>query len=582
MSLVWVATDARVVRAMPTDAAPTRGGRASDAQVTPPAHRRLLTAFTRPRGGRYATAARPVVVVVVLAFAVAAAWPVARDGWTQSSHYALVRALASGRAEIDADLATTGDVSYWHGHYYSTKAPGLAVASLPLYVPLERAGLWPHDRRAQLWLLTLWTAVTSAVLLILLVRRVADRLEPGSGLFAALGLAVASMVLPFSTLLFSHITGALLVFAAFALLLRNRDSERRAAMGLAAGALAGAAVLVEYQTALAGVILVAYAAATAARRLRGAALYAVGFAAGIAPLAAYNWWAFGSPTHMSVVNAVSERGASGHDEIGAHAAGLLGITQPSLAVLEDLLLEDRGLLLTTPIVAAAFAGVVLLWFRGRRAEAGTIAAVVVAYFVYNAGVTTPFGGPFGGESPGPRYLITTLPFLFAPLGLAYRRAPGVVLALAGISVASMAAATATRPTIEGHELWQWWTRIRDGHFTDTLPSLLGVSRPTGWASILPFALALAVVVTLLVKEATRLRRPVGRDAVAAAVALCAWYLIIRVSRKLDVLDPRLAPVLTFATLIGTVALVATITGAVSRRHGGTIAPVAVRVNRRGR
>jgi hypothetical protein len=494
-----------------------------------------------------------LVLAASVALLVAAAWPVARDGWTQSSHLALVRALSDGRAEIDRDLWTTGDIAYRNGHYYSTKAPGVAAASLPLVVGLERAGLWPDDRRAEIWLLTLWCAVPAAILLLLLVRSVADRLDPGSGLVAALGLAVGSMVLPFSTLLFSHLLGAALVFAAFAVLLRARDGGKGHAP-LLAGLLAGCAVLVEYQTALAALVLAAYAAGTAARPLAAGATYAAGLVAGVAPLAAYNWWAFGSPTHLSVVDAVVERGATGHDVVGAHASGVMGVTAPSLAVLESLLLENRGLLVTTPLAAAAAAGVVLLWRRGLRAEAGTIGAVTVAYLLYNAGVTTPFGGPFGGESPGPRYLVTILPFLYAPLGLAYRRAPGAVLALGAVSVASMVAATVTRPTIEAHEVAEWWRRVRAGDFTDSVPTLLGGD--AGRWAIVPFAVAVGVLVGVLVLEAMRLRRPVARDALVAAVALGAWVAITRGSRRLDALDPTVSPPVTFVALLATVAAVA--------------------------
>ena len=47
----------------------------------------------------------------------------------------------------------------------------------------------------------------------------------------------------------------------------------------------------------------------------------------------------------------------------------------------------------------------LLYRRGRRAEALTIAAVALAFFVYDSG----YWLPFGGGSPGPRFLIPVLP-----------------------------------------------------------------------------------------------------------------------------------------------------------------------------
>lgn len=492
--------------------------------------------------------------MAVLALAAAMAWPVQDDGWTQSAHYALVRSLADGTPRIDEYVAETGDVSYWEGHYYSVKGPGLAAAALPLYFPLERAGLWPADRRVQLWLLTLWTTTLAAVALLLLVRRVAESFDPGTGTVAAVALGATTMVLPFATLLFSHVAAALLAFSAFAVLIAARGSPLRVWTVAGAGALAGAAVCFEYQTALAGLVLAAFAAA-APRSVTRVAAFGGGFVAALAPLALYNAWAFGSPLHLSYADAVVERGSSGHDVVGAHADGLFGVTAPSLDVLHDLLLEDRGLLVTTPIVAAAAAGVVLLYRRGWRAEATTIGAIGVLYLAYNAGVTTTFGGPFGGETPGPRYLLTTLPFLFAPFGLVYRRAPGVVLSLGWVSLLTMAAATATRPTVDLSQASLWWSRLRGGAFADTAAVVLGLSEERGWASMLPFFAALAVAVAACAAVALSAKRPTRADAVTAAVTFAIWLLLVRVVTELREDGSLVVPLA--ATAVATTLVVVT-------------------------
>lgn len=54
-------------------------------------------------------------------------------GWAQLAHFAEVRALADGEKTIDAYHWETGDVSWFDGHYYSVKSPGLAAVSVPLY-----------------------------------------------------------------------------------------------------------------------------------------------------------------------------------------------------------------------------------------------------------------------------------------------------------------------------------------------------------------------------------------------------------------------------------------------------------------
>ena len=57
--------------------------------------------------------------------------------WNQTSHYDLIQALDHGTARIDAYQVNTGDKALYHGHYYSSRAPGLAILSLPYYQVLK-------------------------------------------------------------------------------------------------------------------------------------------------------------------------------------------------------------------------------------------------------------------------------------------------------------------------------------------------------------------------------------------------------------------------------------------------------------
>ena len=169
-------------------------------------------------------------------------------GHNQNSHYALVKALASGTASIDRTRHEIGglgtvDISMFDGRYYSNKAPGLALASLPAYLALEKARVrTTGDPTTMLWALGIWSVVLPAALLLLLVRSLAERVEPGYGTAAAATLGLATLVLPFATLFFAHMLSTLLVFAAFAILWRERESRGRLAIVALAGVLAGFAV----------------------------------------------------------------------------------------------------------------------------------------------------------------------------------------------------------------------------------------------------------------------------------------------------------------------------------------------------
>ena len=100
---------------------------------------------------------------------------------------------AHGTARIDALRA--GDLRqgpYRGGHFYSNKAPGLALVILPAYEALHATGLLPGDRRGcSSWLFGLWSAVLPAAVMLLLARL--DRgpaSTPGTGTLVAVALGL--------------------------------------------------------------------------------------------------------------------------------------------------------------------------------------------------------------------------------------------------------------------------------------------------------------------------------------------------------------------------------------------------------
>jgi hypothetical protein len=458
------------------------------------------------RAGRHRSRRRFGVLALV-AFALASAYVVQGSGNNQNSHYALIRALADGEATIDAYRAETEDVAWLDGHYYSVRAPGVALAGLAPYLVLERLGAADLPT---VWALGVWCALLPALVLLVLVARMGDAFAPGYGIAAAGILGLATLLLPFSMLLFAHALSATLAFAAFFVLWRERGARSRGRVALA-GLLAGLAVTVEYPTGLVALLLAVYALGTR-DRVRRLAAYAGGLAAGLVPLAAYNLFAFGSVTHISYRNAVLVGGATGHDVLGANDAGFFGVEAPSLRVALELFWSPLGLLVVTPVVAAGVAGVALL-ARERRAEALLIGGVAVACLVYNAGYVVPFGG----ATPGPRFLVPALPFLAAASAVAVRRAPGTCLALGSVSLVLIGLITATGASEAADGLWD--ERVRSGAFVSTAGTY-GLHLPRALA-VLPF-FGLLLAAAFLVARATG-PVPFDRGEVRwSAVALGAW------------------------------------------------------------
>jgi len=447
-------------------------------------------------------------------------------GSNQNAHLALVKSLAAGTPKVDRYRTETPDVSYIDGHYYTAKAPGLALATEPWYLALDGVGLAVKDRvshlpfpeamarvpRSALWELGIIGAVLPALVCLFLVRGVADELVPGFGAAGAVLLGLGSTLGIFATLFFAHALSATLGFAAFAVLVQERrHSSLRLVAG--AGALAGLAVVAEFPLVLVGAVLAVYAVARPDRGRRLAA-FAVGGALGVTPLLVFDTWAFGTPWKLSYTNAVIVPGQSGHDVVGANSAGLFGVQEPSLRAGLDLLASSKGLLVLTPVWALTAVGVVALWRRGRTAEAAVIAAVAGAFLLYDSAYYLPFGG-FPG---GPRFLVPMLPFLAVAVAAAAAAIPLTVLSLGIASVAVTVTALVVDPGTRSEDAGSWFHALERGAVTRTVVGWAGGSDRLG-AAIVVVAAAGAVLLAVLATG-----RPVvtGRQALLAVAALVLW------------------------------------------------------------
>jgi hypothetical protein len=471
-------------------------------------------------------------IVAFLAVLFAMAYLVQGPNTNASSHHALVRALASGTPRIDetrhqvGDVGTT-DVAWYEDHVYSNKAPGLAFVSLPAYFALEAAGQTDRtDPSRVLWGLGLLGLVLPAAVLLLLVRSVADRLQPGFGTPTALILGLGTLVLPFSTLYFAHILSTALAFAAFAMLRREREGPPRLELLAIAGALAGLAAITEHPVLLVGGVLAVYAAWRPGALRRGA-VYIGGLGAGILPLLLYNWWALGSPFRLPWRYSVFDPWTGGRGLLLPDVPFSRVWHVPTLESIASLLLYTWGIVSAAPILALAPFGAYLLYREGRRAEpliAGAVTALVV---LYSASYYQPYG-----DTWAPRFLVVALPFLALPLARACAEVPAVAAGLAAGSIALSAAVTATHPLTawDGHILDRLFSPPFDGH-SGTVLEFLGLV--SSWDT-LPFFAAVIVAGSYAVVTLVRRAAPLGRaEGATGLAALTGWVLYFQLTPRLQ-------------------------------------------------
>jgi hypothetical protein len=462
---------------------------------------------------------RKMALAAILLTGIAYATMIQSFSWNQTSHYDLIRSLEVDRTTIDLYQDNTGDKAFYKGHWYSARAPGLALFALPFYDALKalnveklaRSSQAQHGEDEMIYFVGLWANVLPGLLLLLLVGHLAERMEPGYGAASAVILGLGTLTLPLSTLLFSHVFTAFLGFAAFALMVRERAGPPSPWLLAGAGALVGYAGASEYPLFFVAVVLGLYLLSRDSLNALGivkrAGAYILGGLVGIVPLLLYNHYAFRSWTHLAYSN------------IPRQQKGFFGIGAPSLKVMATLLFDSRGLLTISPVLAMGAIGTWLLYKRGKRAEALTILGVCICYVGYNSGYYLPFGGGF----MGPRFLMTMLPFLALPIGLALKRYPGPTIALAGVSLTTTIIATITHPLI-GYETEAivWGRYLRQGFFQPTLASAIGLGR--GWGGIWPFLLAGggSIVLATLATARTRISRS---SLVAGVLVLAGWCVL---------------------------------------------------------
>jgi hypothetical protein len=369
--------------------------------------------------------------------------------WNEFSRYDLVRALVEdGTTRIDRFEQNTGDKAFYDGHYYSDKAPGTAFMGVPVYLLLTfawgAAGAGTPDPLTAVQVLAFFESGIPTVLLVLLLLRF---LRPAVGerwaLVISLGYGLGSIAFPFATMFFGHAASAFFLFAAFYVLWRSRELERPGLLPALAGFLAGWAVLVDLTAILGAVALLVYAPGSSRPtvvRPRGVdwrtpALMAAGATLPAAMLLGYNWVSFGGPFSLGYTNLAPGGFAEGMGR------GILGVTWPRVEVLGDLLFGPRGLVHLAPWFIVAPLGLVAARGRGLRREVLVCGAIVVAFLAFNAG----YYMPFGGWTPGPRFLLPALPFAAVLVALAPRGSRLVVVFLTAVSVAILFVATVTMP-----------------------------------------------------------------------------------------------------------------------------------------
>lgn len=427
-------------------------------------------------GGRLRSVARGWRVELLLfAFVVVLVGPLIHEyGAQQASRYALSAAIWEEQTlQLDSYEGVLGiDRSERDGHIYSDKAPLQPFLGVPVYaihkaVGGESAKTLRVVENLGVWWMTLWMSAIPLGLLAVVMYRFVNRYRPRA-LVPTLAFVVATMLLPFGAVLFGHVLAALFLFWSFSMI--SRDRPKPTAMMLA-GAAAGAAVAVEYTSALGVVVLAGLVLLRARRRFGWFVLGGVPF---VIALALYHWAAFGSPlTHPYQWSAFS-------GPVTEAAAPLSMFASINLERIPQVFFAGRGFLIATPLVVLGLYGLIRMLRSPQRQHRQT-GWVAILMFVLYLGLVVLWGNPWGGESPGPRYMMPAIPFLVIGVAMAWDRSRLLSRAAWAVGAVTMGLATLTDPLFSrdiGGGLPQWIQLAAEG---DIVPTVFTVAiGPIGW------------------------------------------------------------------------------------------------------
>jgi hypothetical protein len=435
----------------------------------------------------------------------------------------LVKAIVDDHTfAIDRGVATwgaTADVSTSTGHQYSNKAPGSSLLAAGPYA-VVRAVFGEPSLPATLWICRVFAGILPMLAFLLLLWGFLARFAPDPEVrrLVVIAYALGSLAMTYSILFYSHQLGAICIASAWILGVDVADQRRGLPAMAAAGFLAGAAPLVDYQAVFAAVPIAVYVVVRLRRRpelWRALAAAASGAAVPIAILLAYHAICFGSPWR------------TGYDASTTfavfHQHGFLGITALRWeAFWGSLVRPDNGLITLSPWWLLAIPGLGRLWRRGDRATVLVGVSVAAIYILFISSINFWRGG----WEVGPRYIAAMLPFLLPPIAVQlqdWAARPvrfGVAAGAIGVGVGVYVLSSATFPYWPDsvrHPLYDVTFRLLgDDVVAPNLGSALGVP---GIAGILPYlAIGFGTV-------GAAIWRIVGGRGLAVAVGVAAAILV---------------------------------------------------------
>ena len=385
---------------------------------------------------------RNCYLILFVLFFISYAYFFQGGGWNQNVRICLTRAIIHhGSFKIDyykedakeMESVNTGDWSFYRGHYYINKTPGLSFMAVPPFAITEYflKYLFPHDEERQVlysaYVSTLFTTTLfSALLCVLIFHMFHHFFQVGiiNSFLLTLFFGFGTLAFSYSTTFYCHQPAAFFSFLSFALTMhiRHGDSKRKKTLAAFAGFSAASGVIIEpsaiYILAAISIYLMSFKEGR-----RCIAFFILGCIPPGIVQGVYSFMCFGSPLASSYNYS--------NDMVMWKVKGRLFGIPGRMRFYYLLFSPYRGLFFSSPILLMTIPGVFLFLREKKwRAEAILCAAISVFFILYIAS----FHAWHGGSAVGPRYLLPAYPYFFLLAGFSLMRFPKVFKVIGVISI----------------------------------------------------------------------------------------------------------------------------------------------------
>lgn len=486
--------------------------------------------------------APPVLIIflILICFVYSTSdWIIFRNP-NEFSRLYLTRSLIDRQTLVIDELVARRDVqdkSFYQGHYYTDKAPGISFVAAPVYLVIRLWETYTGTRLAEntvLYIIRIICISIPSILFLLLLYsfwgRISDNYSARRALLIAYALGTPAWA--YSMLFFGHQLAGICLFTSFTILYNSSNSPIKRRLYFQGGFFSGLAFIVEYPTILVSFLLFIYMFSreygvikTSRRFDRATVAIIIPFLAGLAlPLAAvcyYHWKCFGSIFSFPYYHVA--------DPVCAveHSRGLSGVVVPlsaqdclnQLSALIQLIFSPfRGIFFYSPFLILGTIGIVkMIKHPAWKREGWLFSAIFLVYVLFYSA----FINWEGGWSMGPRHLVPLIPFLVTAIVFLIstadlsgrRKIAGVLTILAIISILFTFVGSNIFPhfpIIFKNPLYEfsWWFLERG----ILGPTVMGWFEFRGLPSMVPLTIIVVILLVIMITDLSRLYtpRPIGK------------------------------------------------------------------------